>query len=151
MGYSEGLDAEISREVGEEKKTVDFQEEKSKRRPFHIWAVGENMYRLKLKASMIGALERKYGKNVLNLVSDEEGLPPLSVMLTIIQAAASPWNHGMDYNKVKTVYDEWCDYGGNQMELLSEIIMPTLVVSGFFTKKQGDMMMEELKSMDETI
>lgn len=149
MGYSEGLDAEImGEEQKEENKIVPIDEAKPKRRQFFVWTVGENDYNLKLNANMIGALEKKYNTNVLNLVSSD-GLPPLTVMLTIIQAAMSPWNHETDYSRVKKLYDKWCNDGGNQIELLSKVIMPTLVVSGFFTQKQGEQIMEELEAEDE--
>ncbi|MCI9359250.1 MAG: hypothetical protein HFH59_17580 [Lachnospiraceae bacterium] len=122
-------------------------EKKPKRRPFHIWTVGGTGYKLKLTTRMIGALEKKYRTNVMNLVT-ADGMPPLSVMLTIIQAAASPWHHGFNYKKAGGCYDSWCTEGGNQMELLSKVIMPTLAVSGFFTQDQADSVMKDVEDMD---
>lgn len=122
-------------------------EKKPKRKPFHIWTVGGTGYRLKLSTRMIGALERKYRNNVLNLVT-ADGMPPLSVMLTIIQAAASPWHHGFNYEKAEGLYDSWCAQGGNQMELLSKVIMPTLAVSGFFTEDQAASVMKGVEDMN---
>ena len=99
---------------------------------------------------MIGKLETKYRTNILTLVSDN-GIPPLSVMLTVIQAAISPWEHGVSFQDVQKIYDQWLEGGGNQMELFSNIIMPTMAVSGFFTQKQAESMMESLKSVDELL
>lgn len=122
-------------------------EKKPKRKPFHIWMVGGKNYKLKLTTRMIGALERKYRNNVLNLVT-ADGMPPLSVMLTIIQAAVSPWHHGFNYEKTEGLYDSWCAEGGNQMELLSRVIMPTMAVSGFFTEDQAASVLKDVENMD---
>ena len=88
-----GLDEEVKNQK-EETKIVDLDEEKNKRKPFHYWTVGGRDYRLKLKASNIEKLENKYKCNVMHLVDD---MPALSVMLTIIQAAMLPWEHGVKY------------------------------------------------------
>ncbi len=125
-------------------------EKKPERRPFHIWTVGGKDHKLKLTTQMIGALERKYRTNVLNLIT-ADGLPPLSVMLTTVQAAAAPWEHGLGYRQVEAIYDQWCNEGGNQMELLSQVVMPTMVVSGFFTQKQGDSIMADLKGTEDLL
>lgn len=148
MGYSEGLDKEIEEELGEEKReNIQEKEEKPKRRMFHVWKVGDEEYKMKLNAQMTEAVENKYKTNILNLIA-EDGIPPLSVMLTIVQAALSPWNHGMKYKEVQKLYDEWCKEDGNQMDLLSRVIMPTMVVSGFFTKDQGESIMDDLEKAE---
>lgn len=121
-----------------------------KRQPFHYWNVNGKEYKLKLTTAMISMLENKYRTNILNLVSDS-GIPPLSVMLTIIQAAMAPWEHGRTYSKVQNMYDAWCEQGGNQMDFFTGILMPTMAVSGFFTEKQAESLMKDLKNMDELL
>lgn len=148
-----GLDGEMEQNVTEENKVskiTDIAEVKPKRRPFHYWEVGDRTFKLKLTTAMIGKLENKYRTNILNLVS-ENGLPPLSVMLTIVQAAMTPWEHGISYTDVMCLYDSWAEKGGNQMEFLTSILMPTMAVSGFFTEKQAASMMESLKEADELL
>ena len=82
---------------------------------------------------------------ILNMLDD---IPPLSVMLTIIQAAMEPWEHGMSYTKVQNLYDYWADKeGGNQTDLYSKVIIPTLAVSGFFTQEQADVLVEEMQNV----
>lgn len=78
----------------------------------------------------------------MNMLDD---IPPLSVMLTIIQAAMEPWQHGMSYMKVQNVYDIWADEeGGNQSDLYTKVVLPTLAVSGFFTAEQAETLMQEI-------
>ena len=110
-----------------EEKVVEMTEKKE-RKPFHYWTVNGRDYRLKL-----------------NMLDD---IPPLSVMLTIIQAAMEPWEHGLSYTKVQNLYDYWADEeGGNQTDLYSKIIIPTLAVSGFFTQEQADVLVEEMQNV----
>ena len=125
-----------------EDTVVSLEEKKEKRKPFHYWNVKGRDYRLKLKASTINKLENKYHQNIMNMLDD---IPPLTVMLTIIQAAMEPWEHGMTFPKIQNLYDIWTDEeGGNQSDLYTKVILPTLSVSGFFTTEQAETMMEEI-------
>lgn len=125
-----------------EEKVVNMEEKK--RSPFHYWTVGGREYRLKLKATTINKLENKYRQNLMNMIDE---IPPLSVMLTIIQAAMEPWEHGLSYPKVQNLYDSWTEEGGNQMDLFTKVIIPTMAVSGFFTPEQADLIAEEIQNI----
>lgn len=144
MDKLEGFDSEL--ELEEEKQTtvVAFEETKKKRKPFHYWTVGSIDYKLKLTTGWITKLENKYKTNVINLITASD-IPPLSVMLTIIQAAMIPWEHNMKLEKVYELYDRWMEEGGNQGELLTQVVLPTLAVSGFFTEAQAETLMKELE------
>ena len=125
-----------------EDTVVSLEEKKEKRKPFHYWNVKGRDYRLKLKASTINKPENKYHQNIMNMLDD---IPPLTVMLTIIQAAMEPWEHGMTFPKIQNLYDIWTDEeGGNQSDLYTKVILPTLSVSGFFTTEQAETLMEEI-------
>ena len=63
----------------------------------------------------------------------------------------APWEHGIDYKKVQSLYDNWFEDGGNQITFFSEVLMPTMAVSGFFTEKQAASIMESMKDMDELL
>lgn len=145
-----GLDEDMVQDNERDNVTEMPATDRKKRRPFHYWEVSDRTYKLKLTTSTIEKLENKYRTNILNLVSGGD-IPPLSVMLTIIQAAIAPWEHGVSYADVKKLYDTWSESGGNQMDLFTNVLMPTLAVSGFFTQKQADSMMESLKDMDELL
>lgn len=138
-----GLNDVSEKDEMKEEKVVNLDEEKKKRKPFWYWTVKCRDYRLKLKASTIGKLENKYRQNIMNLVED---MPSLSVMLTIIQAAMEPWEHGIDYPDIQKIYDYWTEEGGNQVDLFEKVVIPTLVVSGFFPEKQAQSIMEELEN-----
>lgn len=134
----------------ENEKVVSFEEKKSKRKPFAIWTVKGEDYRLKLKADMICKLEDKYRTNILNLVTSE-GIPPLSVMLTITQGALTAFHHGIKIGDVQTIYEDYLEEGGSQMALLTDVILPIMSVSGFFTESMSRDLLNKMKSMDEMI
>ena len=122
-----------------EEKVVEIEK---KRKPFHYWTVAGRDYKLKLQAGSIERGENKYHQNIMKIAAD---IPPLSVMLTIIQAAMENWEHNMSYTKIKKLYDTWTEEGGDQFSLYTKIIIPTLVVSGFFPAEQVEDIEEEMK------
>lgn len=138
-----GLDEETKTQ--EETKVIDLNEEVKKRKAFHYWTVGGRDYRLKLKAGNIEKLENKYKCNIMHLVDD---MPALSVMLTIVQAAMIPWEHGVKYEQILNLFDEYVEEGGSQIDLYKNVVIPTLAVSGFFTEK---MAAEILEATDEEL
>lgn len=119
----------------EEEAGIPVEEVKPKRMPFMIWKVNGEEYRMKLTASMICTLENKYKKNLLMLI---DSMPPLSTMLTIVQAAMQKHHHGMTYSRVQAIYDDYVEEGGNQTDFFTDVIVELLSVSGFFTDKQTE-------------
>ena len=113
---------------------------KPKRKPFHVWTVGGKDYRLKLKSDMIIKLETQYKAPIFDIISD---MPPLSTQLTIIQAALKKYEHGLGFESVKQLYDKWVDEEyKSPIDLYKEVVLPTLVVSGFFPREnEEDIMM----------
>lgn len=141
-----GLDEEKN-----ETNIVSVEECRKKRKAFHEWEVNGTYHKLKLKTAMIERLENKYKDNLLNVIS-KDGVPPLSVMLTVIQAAIQPWEHGIAYKDVMALYDSWLENNdGNQMELLNKVIIPTMAVSGFFMPEYAESIMNSLDEAMNTI
>lgn len=137
-----GIDPEEKEDICEKAN-----EETEKRKPFALWRVEGVDYRLKLTASAICEVEKRIKGNLLMMLADQ-GLPPLSTMLTIIQCAMLKYHHGMTYYKVQEVYDAYVEEGGDQSKLLSEVIMPIMAVSGFFTQAQQEEMEASMKNLD---
>lgn len=145
MERLEGLDEELQQEEERaEDKVTSFEEVKKKRRPFHYWTVSGVDHKMKLTTNMIMKLENKYHTNVMNLVASDT-VPPLSVLLTVAQAAIVPWEHGTKLEKVQELYDKYLEEGGSQIEFYRRIIMPTLAVSGFFTADQAETLLREME------
>ena len=91
MEKLEGLDEELEQEEAkQENNIVSMEEFQKKRKPFHYWTVKGTDHQMKLTTKMITKLENKYHMNITNLITSND-LPPLSVMLTVAQAAIAPW------------------------------------------------------------
>lgn len=139
-----GMD-DIFEEMQEEKKQEKVVE-MPKRKAFHIWTVGGVDYKMKLKTSIISRLEEKFGGvNLMLIVSD---LPSLKNMLTIAQAAITPWHHGMKYSDIEDLFDKYVEEGGSQMDFFKDHIMGCMNVSGFFTEKQSDSVQRAMEEAD---
>ena len=55
--------------------------EKAKRKPFIIWKIGEEEYKLKLTTGEISRLEQMYGGSLINLLNTETGMTPLHMVV----------------------------------------------------------------------
>lgn len=140
----------------EEEKTEDKREAsgvvamKPKRRAYSVWVVNGEEYKLRLTGSVIDKLEQRYRANLLNVLAND-GLPPLSVMLTVIQAAMQQHQHGKKYRDVLALFDDYVDEGGDQTKLYTDVIMELLSVSGFFTASEEENLKSTLEELDSTI
>ena len=144
-----GMDEELNAEKEKaEEKIVMMPEKKSK--PFAYWNVGEREYRLKLTTEQICKLEEKYRCNLLTLLlQNSGGMPALGIMLTVIQSAMLPWEHGIKYKDVQSAFDKYVEDGGTQLTLFSDVIMQILMVSGFFTENQQEDLTEKMEDVKE--
>ena len=145
-----GLDEENEQMDHDEMDVAD--DPKPKRRPFAYWKVGNKEYKLKLTTAQIGKLEDKYRRNLLSMLLLRAEIPHLSIMLTVIQAAAAPWNSNVKYKHIEAAFDRYTEDGGTQLTLFTDVIVDGIMtVSGFFTPDQQEEMGEKVKDIKETI
>lgn len=143
-----GLDEELEQETEQTQPDIlAFEQTKPKRAPYIMWDTGKAKYKLKLTAVAISKVEQRFKRNLLSVVTDD-GIPPVTTMLTIIQAAMLQFHHNMTFLRVQNAFDDYVANGGDQMKLLSDTIMPLLGVSGFFTDSQMEILTEEMKEAD---
>lgn len=120
---------------------VDF---RNKRKPYVVWPVGDREYRLKLTTAANMKLEERYKANILNLITGE-GLPPIGLLLNMIQAAMEKYEHGMGIKQVQELFDEYVDMGGDVASLMTDVILPLLGNGGFFTESQAEDLKADLE------
>lgn len=144
-----GLDEEIKEEVKEGTGKENIVEMKPKRKPFVVWTVGGEDYKLKLKSTEICQIESKMNIDLFEALT--KGKPPLHIMLIAIQGALQSMNHKMKIADVQNLYDQYVEEGGTQLTLFTDIIMEILKVSGFFTKNQVEIMEESLENVKELL
>lgn len=145
---TQGFDNALEEEA--EEKIVNL-EEKKKRKPFAYWEVNGQTYKMKLTTPNICRLEDKYKTNLLNLVFNAGNVPPLSIMLTITQAAMVPYHHKVSYADVQNLFDKYLEEGGTQATFVTDVFMEIYKVSGFFTEDQTEDLDQKMKDAKDLI
>ena len=141
VGIDDELEKEANTPTAEEEKVVKM------RRPYTLWEVAGKEYKLRLTSSAITKLEQRFNKSLLTAVLDE-GIPPVSTVITVIQAALQKYHHGIKSYDVETLFDEYIEEGGTQISLLKDVIYPLMADAGFFTDAQIKLLTQELTEAD---
>ena len=118
------------------------------KRPYAVWVIGDEEYKLKLTTASIIDLETKYKCNLLELinVNTSTGVPALSIMLDVTHAALQKYHHGIKKTDVYDMFDEYEDNGGSQLQFFMGIFLELYTVSGFFSSKMADQIRDELSN-----
>lgn len=109
--------------------------------PYAPWKVSEDK-ELKLRLTSLQAtkVEEKIGANLLKVFMPAEGeafaLPPLKVMLLLTHGALQKFEHGLSFEDVSDLYDDYVDNGGDQAAFMADVILPMLQVSGFMPREE---------------
>lgn len=109
--------------------------------PYATWKVSEDK-ELKLRLTSLQAtkVEEKIGANLLKVFMPAEGeafaLPPLKVMLLLTHGALQKFEHGLSFEDVSDLYDDYVDNGGDQSAFMADVILPMLQVSGFMPREK---------------
>lgn len=141
----------------EEMETTQEQEEikepeKKGRKPFALWEVGGETYRMKLSTAVITELETKYKTNLINIMgTGQGGMPALKIMLEVAHAGMKQYHHGIKYTDVVALFDKYLEEGGSQLNFYTSVYMNIFAVSGFFSNSLADQMSETLEEANESM
>ena len=94
-------------------------------------------YKARLNAMACVDLEKKLGTNPLNIfakIADNGNIPDLGVLITMLQASLTAYNHGITMDKTYELYDKFVDEGHTLMDLVP-ILLDVFKVSGFFKEE----------------
>lgn len=141
VGIDDELEKEASEPTAEEEKVVQM------RRPWVTWDVAGTEYKLKLTTSAITKLEQRFNKSLLAAVLDD-GIPPVSTVVTMLQAALQKYHHGIKSYAVEELLDKYLDTGETQISLLKDVIYPLMADAGFFTAAQINLLTKEIAEAD---
>lgn len=126
----------------EEEKVVEM----PKKKPFAIWNVKGEDYKMVLGTQDIVALESKYKTNLMNIMgAGNAGMPALSVMLDVAHAALKKFHHGISKDAVMAMFDQYIKEGGSQLNFYTEVYMQIFQVSGFFSVSLTNQMQSALE------
>lgn len=139
---------ETAEAAKEEEKVVEM----PKRKPFAIWNVKGEDYKMVLSTQDIVALESKYKTNLMNIMgAGNAGMPALSVMLDVAHAALKKFHHGINKDAVMAMFDQYIREGGSQLNFYTEVYMQIFQVSGFFSVSLTNQMQDALEDAKEVL
>ena len=136
MNYIENEEYESNNQgASQTEGDTGLNEEKTSKpvKAFAFWEVAGEKLKLKLTTPATLELEKKFRKNLISLIGDEDNIPALTTMLQIIHAAAEPWKHGLKLKHITDYYEKYLEEGGNQLSLYVDVYMQVFMVSGFFS------------------
>lgn len=134
--------------TAEESKVVEM----PKRKPFAIWNVKGEDYKMVLGTQDIVALETKYKTNLMNIMgAGNGGMPALTVMLDVTHAALKKFHHGISKDAVMAMFDQYIREGGSQLNFYTEVYMQIFQVSGFFSVSLTNQMQGALEEAKEVL
>lgn len=134
--------------TAEESKVVEM----PKRKPFAIWNVKGEDYKMVLGTQDIVALETKYKTNLMNIMgAGNGGMPALTVMLDVTHAALKKFHHGISKDAVMAMFDQYVREGGSQLNFYTEVYMKIFQVSGFFSVSLTNQMQGALEEAKEVL
>jgi hypothetical protein len=100
-----------------------------------IWKIKDKEYNLRLTTRACTNVEKRLGTNPLNVFSRLSGneVPALSDLLVILHESINTLNHGISFDALCDLYDDYCDDGGD-ISTLIELIIEVLQDSGIIPK-----------------
>ncbi len=96
--------------------------------------------KLRLRSRDCVDLERKLGESPLNVlmkVSNEQKVPTVGFIVTVLYSSLQAYEHGYTMDKTYDLYDEYVD-DGNEITDALNLITDVFEVSGFFKKAKTE-------------
>ena len=123
------------------------------KKPYAVWRIGEEEYKLKLTTAEVVNLEGKYKVNLLELLQADTAtsIPALSVMLDVTHSALQKYHHGIKQPDVYDMFDRYEEQGGSQLQFFTSVFIDLYTVSGFFGEKMASQMRDDLRDLEEKL
>lgn len=127
--------------------------ENDMKKPYAVWCIGDEEYKLKLTTAEIVKLESRYKTNLLELLQADTAtsIPALSVMLDVAHAALQKFHHGIKKDAVYDMFDEYEEGGGSQLKFFTTVFIDLYTVSGFFGEEMGSQIRADMKELEEKL
>lgn len=93
---------------------------------YTTFTVGEKEYKARLATKQVVQLERKFGRNPINLLAeigqDGDVMPRIEPMLDILQVSLQTYEHGISLDDVYDLYDKMLEEGKTSVDLITLIV-----------------------------
>ena len=103
------------------------------------WTVGEQDYHLRLTTKATVDLEKKLGRNPVEVFMDAAGgrLPTLSALAATLHASLQPLHHGITEGTTFDLLDQWFEEGHTMTDLIP-VLLEVFQVSGLVGREPGE-------------
>lgn len=118
-----------------------------KQKHFAVWEVGDESFKLKLQTAGVKELEARYKMPIMSMMQDENGIPPLTVMLDVAHVAMKPWNHNITQKNMESLFDKYAERGGDMLSFFTNVYLEIFMVSGFLSQRMASEMKTSLDEM----
>jgi len=95
--------------------------------------VGDKVYKCRMSAKQMVALEDKMGCSPLGIFKENEATS-LKDLLTMFHAMLQEYHHGIKMDDVYNIYDEYCSEGDNSYESFVVFIIKVLQNNGYISR-----------------
>lgn len=99
--------------------------------------VFDNKYTVKLDTRALIGIEKELRENPVNLFLEEDRIPQLNVLLTILFYSGRRFNKWTNMNQIYDIFDAYCEEGGSIMTL-TQFITELFTESGLISNGDGD-------------
>lgn len=93
---------------------------------YTTFTVGDKEYKARLTTKALIALERKLGRNPINVLAEvgQNGdiMPKMEPMLDILHASLQAYEHGISIDDVYDLYDAWLEDGKTSVDFITLIV-----------------------------
>ena len=105
--------------------------------------VGKNTYNLRLNTRAIVNLEKKIGKNPLDIFTtlEKNSVPKTTDLMLLLHASMQQFNHGVKEEDCFDIYDDYLAEGHTLVDFMN-VLLEVFKVSGFISD-------EEIKKVEE--
>ena len=86
------------------------------------FTAGNKEYKLRLNTRDVIALEKKIGCNPLSIFGDGDTIPTITVMVAVLHASLTQYQHGVKLEDAYTIFDEWLADGNTMTDFIPVIL-----------------------------
>ena len=104
---------------------------------FYDFEAGNKTYKLRLSTRNIVALEKQLGCNPLGIFKDDNTLPTVSEMVTILFNSLQQFNHGISMNDAYDIFDAYLADGHSMTDFIP-VILEVYKVSGIIKEDASE-------------
>lgn len=110
--------------------------------------IGNNEYKLRMSSAKVVEIEKKIGKNPINVMLDAQSgrLPLMGDILTIFWGSLTYYQHNISFDMAADIYDEYIADGHTFEDFVSDVLLSIFETGGFIKRADTESNEEQIKN-----